>query len=114
APVFFAGAVTNASTQPEAAIALLRFLSSSEAAPVITKAGLMPLPERKGICGPGRRRHQFCSTLPPAQNLRDLNACARPPGSNRFLSDLDGIPWTRTNSGDGQKTFKRLTGTAAI
>jgi len=45
-PVFFAGAVTSASTQPEAASALLRFLSSPEAAPVITKAGLMPLPER--------------------------------------------------------------------
>src|SRR5689334_16432987 len=44
--VFFAGAVTTSSTQPEAASALLRFLTSSDAAPVITKAGLMPLSER--------------------------------------------------------------------
>jgi len=44
--VYFAGAVTNTSTQPEAAGALLRFLSSPEAAQVIAKAGLMPLPER--------------------------------------------------------------------
>jgi len=44
--VYFAGAVTNTSTQPEAAGALLRFLSSPEAAQVIAKAGLMTLPER--------------------------------------------------------------------
>jgi len=45
-PVFFAGAVTAASTQAEAASALLRFLSSVEAAPVITKAGLAPIPAK--------------------------------------------------------------------
>jgi molybdate transport system substrate-binding protein len=38
----FAGSVTTKAQQPEAAAALLRFLSSSEAAPVITKAGLSP------------------------------------------------------------------------
>ena len=38
----FAGAVTSAAKQPEAAAALLRFLSSPEAAPVIVKAGLAP------------------------------------------------------------------------
>jgi molybdate transport system substrate-binding protein len=38
----FAGALTSATKEPEAATALLRFLSSSEAAPIITKAGLMP------------------------------------------------------------------------
>ena len=42
-PMFsFAGALTNSVRQPEAAGALLRFLSSPEAAPVISKAGLMP------------------------------------------------------------------------
>jgi molybdate transport system substrate-binding protein len=42
-PMFsFAGALTNTARQPEAAVALLRFLSSPEAAPVISKAGLMP------------------------------------------------------------------------
>ncbi len=45
-PVFFAGAVTSTSAQAEAASALLRFLSSPEAAPVITKAGLAPLSEQ--------------------------------------------------------------------
>jgi molybdate transport system substrate-binding protein len=40
----FAGAVTATAKQPEAGSALLRFLSSPEAAPVITKAGLSPLP----------------------------------------------------------------------
>jgi molybdate transport system substrate-binding protein len=40
---FFAGALTNTVRQPEAARALLRFLASPEAAPVITKAGLLPL-----------------------------------------------------------------------
>jgi molybdate transport system substrate-binding protein len=39
----FAGAVTAKAAQPEAAMALLRFLSSPEAAPVITKAGLAPV-----------------------------------------------------------------------
>jgi molybdate transport system substrate-binding protein len=41
--IFFAGAVTKNAQQPEAGAALLRFLSSREAAPVISKAGLMPL-----------------------------------------------------------------------
>ena len=40
----FAGAVTSHARQPEAARALLKFLSSSEAAPVIVKAGLAPAP----------------------------------------------------------------------
>jgi molybdate transport system substrate-binding protein len=39
----FAGALTASVQQPEAASALLHFLASSEAAPVITKAGLMPV-----------------------------------------------------------------------
>jgi molybdate transport system substrate-binding protein len=43
---FFAGAITRAATQPDAAAALLRFLASPEAAPTITKAGLTPLPAR--------------------------------------------------------------------
>jgi len=38
----FAGSVTTKAQQPEAAAALLKFLSSAEAAPVITKAGLAP------------------------------------------------------------------------
>ena len=42
----FAGAVTSAARQPEAASALLRFLASSEAAPAISKAGLAPISER--------------------------------------------------------------------
>ncbi|MEA2898973.1 MAG: molybdate transport system substrate-binding protein, partial [Bradyrhizobium sp.] len=42
----FAGALTCNVREPEAAKALLRFLSSAEAAPVISKAGLMPIPER--------------------------------------------------------------------
>jgi molybdate transport system substrate-binding protein len=42
-PMFsFAGALTKSVRQPEAAQALLRFLASSEAAPVIVKAGLAP------------------------------------------------------------------------
>jgi molybdate transport system substrate-binding protein len=41
----FAGALTRNVREPEAAIALLRFLSSAEAASVISKAGLMPIPE---------------------------------------------------------------------
>jgi molybdate transport system substrate-binding protein len=43
---FFAGALTRNVQQPEAANALIRFLASAEAAPVILKAGLTPLPER--------------------------------------------------------------------
>jgi molybdate transport system substrate-binding protein len=42
----FAGALTATTAQPEAAAALLRFLASPEAAPVITKAGLMPPPPK--------------------------------------------------------------------
>jgi molybdate transport system substrate-binding protein len=46
-PMFsFAGALTKTAQEPEAARALLAFLSSREAAPAITKAGLMPLPDR--------------------------------------------------------------------
>jgi molybdate transport system substrate-binding protein len=41
--IFFSGAVTQTSRQPEAAVALIRYLSSAEAAAVITKAGLLPL-----------------------------------------------------------------------
>ena len=44
--IFFAGATTTTAQQPEAAGALMRFLASPEAAPVISKAGLMPLSER--------------------------------------------------------------------
>ncbi|MBI3372415.1 MAG: substrate-binding domain-containing protein [Betaproteobacteria bacterium] len=42
----FAGALTSLARQPEAASALLRFLASPEAAPVISKAGLAPLSGR--------------------------------------------------------------------
>jgi molybdate transport system substrate-binding protein len=42
-PTLFAGALPKNAQQPDAAIALLRFLSSAEAAEVITKAGLKPL-----------------------------------------------------------------------
>jgi molybdate transport system substrate-binding protein len=46
-PMFsFAGALTPTVRQPEAATALIRFLASPEAAPVIAKAGLMPLSHR--------------------------------------------------------------------
>src|SRR5258705_8516496 len=38
----FAGSVSAKAERPEAAAALLKFLSSREAAPVITKAGLAP------------------------------------------------------------------------
>jgi molybdate transport system substrate-binding protein len=38
----FAGVITSTARQPEAAGALIRFLASPEAAPVITKAGLTP------------------------------------------------------------------------
>ena len=44
--IFFAGALTKAVRQPEGASALIRFLASPEAAPVISKAGLMPLSGR--------------------------------------------------------------------
>jgi molybdate transport system substrate-binding protein len=43
---FFAGALTTVAREPEAASALIRFLASSEAAPSILKAGLMPVSER--------------------------------------------------------------------
>ena len=42
----FAGALTSTARQPEAASALIRFLGSPEAAPVILKAGLAPIPAR--------------------------------------------------------------------
>ncbi|MBC8023913.1 MAG: substrate-binding domain-containing protein [Burkholderiales bacterium] len=42
----FGGAVTTASGQPEAAMALLKFLSAPEAVPVIAKAGLTPVAGR--------------------------------------------------------------------
>jgi len=46
-PMFsFAGALTPTVRQPEAATALIRFLASPEAAPVISKAGLTPLSGR--------------------------------------------------------------------
>ena len=45
-PTFFVGALPKGSQQPDAATALLRFLSSAEAAAVITKAGLKPLAAR--------------------------------------------------------------------
>ena len=44
--IFFACALASTVRQPEAASALIRFLASPEAAAVITKAGLMPLPAR--------------------------------------------------------------------
>ncbi|MGL9617515.1 substrate-binding domain-containing protein [Bradyrhizobium sp. U531] len=43
-PTLFVGALPKNSQQPEAAIALLRFLSSADAAAVITKSGMKPLP----------------------------------------------------------------------
>ena len=45
-PTFFVGALPNSSQQTDSAVALLRFLSSAEAASVITKAGLKPLGAR--------------------------------------------------------------------
>lgn len=47
---FFSAALGRAPRQPEAAEALLRFLASPEAAPAISKAGLLPL------SGTGQRR----------------------------------------------------------
>jgi len=41
--IFFAGALTKTVREPEAASALIRFLTSPNAAPVIEKAGLVPL-----------------------------------------------------------------------
>jgi molybdate transport system substrate-binding protein len=43
---FFSGAITSTATQAEAGTALIRFLASPEAAPVITKAGLAPVTGR--------------------------------------------------------------------
>lgn len=43
---FFSAALGRAARQPEAAEALLRFLASPEAAPAISKAGLLPLSGR--------------------------------------------------------------------
>ena len=42
-PIFFAGALTGKVQQADAGTALLRFLSSAKAAPVITKDGLIPM-----------------------------------------------------------------------
>jgi molybdate transport system substrate-binding protein len=42
----FAGTLTSTARQPEAASALIRFLASPDAAPTISKAGLMPLSGR--------------------------------------------------------------------
>lgn len=42
-PTYFVGELTANTKQPEAAVALLKFLSSAEAAPVISKAGLKPV-----------------------------------------------------------------------
>lgn len=42
-PTLFAGALPKNTQQPEAGVALLRFLSSAEAAEVVTKNGLKPL-----------------------------------------------------------------------
>jgi molybdate transport system substrate-binding protein len=45
-PTLFVGALPKNSQQPDAAIALMRFLSSAEAVEVIAKAGLKPLQSR--------------------------------------------------------------------
>ena len=45
-PTFFVGALPKNSQHADVAIALLRFLSSAQAADVITKAGLKPLAMR--------------------------------------------------------------------
>jgi molybdate transport system substrate-binding protein len=42
----FAGVISSNAREPEAASALIRFLASAEAASVITRAGLTPLPAR--------------------------------------------------------------------
>jgi molybdate transport system substrate-binding protein len=44
--IFFSGALTRKTQQPEAGAALIRFLASPGAAAVITKAGLSPIPGR--------------------------------------------------------------------
>ena len=43
-PTLYVGAVPKNSQQPDAALALLHFLSSADVAAVITKAGMRPLP----------------------------------------------------------------------
>ena len=45
-PTLFVGALPKNSQHPDAAIALLHFLSSADAAAVITKAGLNPFAAR--------------------------------------------------------------------
>ena len=45
-PTLFGGALPKGSEHEDAAVALLRFLSSADAAGVITKAGLKPLAAR--------------------------------------------------------------------
>ena len=60
--IFFAGALTSTVQQPEAASALIRFLASPEAAPVILKAGLKPLSERSSR---NRRRHRGKADIAP-------------------------------------------------
>jgi molybdate transport system substrate-binding protein len=53
----FAGAVTSAAREPEAAAALLRFLASPEAAPALLRAGLAPPRGRERLSDPaGARR----------------------------------------------------------
>jgi molybdate transport system substrate-binding protein len=42
----FAGVITTNARQPDAALALLRYLSSPEAAPTVVKNGLTPPPRR--------------------------------------------------------------------
>jgi molybdate transport system substrate-binding protein len=42
----FSGALTAAARQPDAALALLRFLSSPDASATIVKNGLTPIAER--------------------------------------------------------------------
>jgi molybdate transport system substrate-binding protein len=42
----YAGVLAKSAQQAEAAVALIRFLASPEAAPVISKAGLVPMSER--------------------------------------------------------------------
>jgi molybdate transport system substrate-binding protein len=44
--VFFSGALASAAREPDAGLALIKFLSSSEAGPTISKAGLQPLSSR--------------------------------------------------------------------
>jgi len=45
-PIFFAGAITSTAREPDAARALIGFLGSAEAGPIMTKAGLDPLSGR--------------------------------------------------------------------